>query len=196
LRRIDWKATAVLQRLQVKLLEPSIALETMIFLNLNRQEYAIKDLYRASELAIVAAASLANWLIRARQAVGLATNGADPRAMGECPLAVFPRTGQPQLLRLLEILAGIQNEETFPLAKLIQQEAIRLSWGTTLIVIANQVKDDFFDTLFQARRRGLEAILVLCGFVEPVQEIKRKAAYFKFPTYHLLTEQDLDVWRG
>ena len=39
LRRVDWKATAAIGRLQVKLYEPSIALETAIFLNLNLAEY-------------------------------------------------------------------------------------------------------------------------------------------------------------
>lgn len=71
-RRIDWKASSVAHRLLVKQFEPSIALESMIFLNLNRQEYQLKDLYRASELAIIAAASIANWLVRERQEIGRA----------------------------------------------------------------------------------------------------------------------------
>ena len=39
LRRVDWKSTAVTGRLQVKLFEPAISLETLIFLNLNAEDY-------------------------------------------------------------------------------------------------------------------------------------------------------------
>ena len=78
LRRVDWKATATTGRLQVKQFEPSIALETAIFLNLNADEYAQRTRLDATELAIVIAASLANWIVGQRQSVGLCVNGVDP----------------------------------------------------------------------------------------------------------------------
>ena len=77
-RRIDWKASASTGRLQVKLLEPSISLETIIFLNLNSEEYDLHTRGYTSELAIIVAASLANWVIAQRQAAGLLVNGIDP----------------------------------------------------------------------------------------------------------------------
>ena len=80
LRRIDWKSTAAVGRLQTKLFEPSIALETVLFLNLNSEEYHYKFRYDASELAIVVAASLANWIIGQKQSVGLVVNGSDPHS--------------------------------------------------------------------------------------------------------------------
>jgi uncharacterized protein (DUF58 family) len=195
LKRVDWKASAVAQRLVVRLFEPSIALETMIFLNFNRQEYHVKDLHRASELGVVAAASIANWVVKARQAVGLATNGIDPLIQGETPPAMLPRHGHGSLTRLLELLARVQSANTYPLVELIHRQSVHLSWGTSMIIIGNQASDDLFDTLFQSRRRGLNAILVLCGFVEDLYQIKRKAACSNFPIIHLLTEKDLDIWR-
>lgn len=195
LRRVDWKATAVARRLQVKQLEPSIALETMIFLNLNRAEIEIKDLFRATELGIIVAASLANWVTKARQAVGLAANGVDPQQDGRSPAGMPPRRGQGNLMHILEILARLQNGETFPLVQLIQRETVRLSWGTTLMIITNQAEDDLFEVLFQARRSGLNAVLILCGFVEQIIQIQNKAAKFNIPSVHILTEQNLDIWR-
>jgi uncharacterized protein (DUF58 family) len=56
LRRIDWKASAATGRLQVKQFEPSISLETSIFLNLNANEYEQRTRYHTTELAIVVAA--------------------------------------------------------------------------------------------------------------------------------------------
>jgi uncharacterized protein (DUF58 family) len=196
LRRIDWKTSAATRLLQVKLFEPSIALETMIILNLNQAEFEIKDRYYAPELAIVVAASIANWVTRARQAVGLATNGRDPLSGEGSITSIPPRPGQGHLMRLLEILARAQVAESYPLVHLIQEEIARLPWGTTLIVLANQVSDDLFDALFQSRRKGLSATLILCGYVEKFLEIQRRARYFNFPFYHILNEQDLEVWRN
>lgn len=196
LRRIDWKASSVAHRLLVKQFEPSIALESMIFLNLNRQEYQLKDLYRASELAIIAAASIANWLVRERQAVGLASNGIDPLAeYGEPPM-IAPGRGRGRLVRILEILARLRSSETFPFVDLIQREMVGLSWGSTIMVIANLVNNDLFEALFQARRRGLSPILLVCGHVDRIVEIERKAAFFHTPFIHILTEQDFDIWRN
>lgn len=80
LRRIDWKSTASSGRLQVKQFEPSIALETMIYLNLNAEEYDMKIRYDSLELAVVVGASIAGWVNSNQQAVGLSTNGLDPFA--------------------------------------------------------------------------------------------------------------------
>jgi len=43
LRRVDWKASASTGRLQIKQFEPSIALQTVIFLNLNGSEYNTRN---------------------------------------------------------------------------------------------------------------------------------------------------------
>ena len=195
LRRIDWKASANLNRLQVKLFEPSIALETMIYLNMNRDEYEVKDLFRASELAIVAAASIANWISKARQSVGLATNGLDPLEDGGQPSSMSPKSGQRNLMRILEVLARIQTGDSMPFVDLIYRQSVHLSWGTTLVIVANRVDDDLFDIIIQERRRGLSAILILCGFVDGLTMIEKKASSVNLPLYHFLTEKDLDVWR-
>ena len=195
LRRVDWKATANTRRLQVKLFEPSIALETMILLNLNAGEYDMRARYEATELGIVAAASLANWIMRQRQAVGLATNGIDPFRDGVQPPTLPPRRGSAHLMHILETLARLKVSESILLVELLNHEMVHLSWGTSLILITNQVDDVLFDGLFQARRKGLKACLVLCGMVAGLDQIRAKAAYFGYPTYSLLNERDLDIWR-
>ncbi len=195
MRRIDWKATASSGRLQVKLFEPSIALETSIFLNLNSQEYDYRTRIDATELAIVVASSLANWIIGQRQAVGLVTNGVDPNQENANPQPVPPRRGRGHLMRILDVLARVEVGEVPPLTQLLRQEAPHLSWGTTLIIITNQTGEALFDELFQARRSGLNAVLILCGQVSGFAEILHKAEYFGFPLYNFLSEKDLDIWR-
>ncbi len=97
LRRIDWKATAATGRLQVKQFEPSIALETMLFLNLNHEEYDIRARIDSTEQAIVVAASIAHWVASKKQSVGLCTNGVDPLITGD-PYSKAP-VESPQLAR-------------------------------------------------------------------------------------------------
>jgi uncharacterized protein (DUF58 family) len=195
LRRVDWKATASTRRLQVKLFEPSIALETMIFLNLNANEYDMRSRYEATELGIVAAASLANWIVRSRQAAGLATNGLDPFRAGGQPLRLNPRCGAAHLIQILETLARLKVAESIPLVELLNREIVHLAWGASLILITNRVDDRLFDGLFQARRRGLIASLVLCGMIPAVDEMRAKATYFGYPLYTLLSEKDLSIWQ-
>jgi uncharacterized protein (DUF58 family) len=195
LRRVDWKASAASGRLQVKLFEPSIALETTIFLNLNYNEYDQRQRYVATEQAVVAAASLANWIAGQKQSVGLATNGFDPLGVDCQAQALPPRKGQGHLLRLLEILARIQAAEAEPLVELLRRHSPLLPWGTTLILISGQASEALFDQLFQVRRAGLNALLVLCGPVGGFRQVKARADHFGFPLVHLLNERDFDVWR-
>lgn len=210
LRRVDWKATAASGRLQVKLFEPSIALETAIFLNLNSSDYEHHSRIVASELSITVAASLANWIILKKQSVGLFTNGIEPVLSLEesgndkqkprqpflQPAPIPPRRGRGHLMRLLEALAKVQVAETYPLVDLLRQQTPRLAWGTTLLLITPHFDEDFFEGLFHANRAGLKAVLIPCGPVSGVDEIRRKAEYFGFPFYQVYSEKDLDRWRN
>jgi uncharacterized protein (DUF58 family) len=196
LRRVDWKATATLGRLQVKQFEPSIALETAIFLNLNADEYAPRTRLDATELAIVIAASLANWIIGQRQSAGLSVNGADPIGSGEKPQMLPPRKGRAHLTRLLDVLARIRSIPTTPFVQLLQRETPHLPWGTTVILITGSVDEALFDEIFRARRAGLNVVLILCGTVPNLAEVQHRAEHFGIPVQHFARERDLDVWRG
>jgi uncharacterized protein (DUF58 family) len=195
LRSIDWKASAALGRLQVKQFEPSIALETAIFLNLNSQEYHYRGRIEATELAIVVAASIANWIVGRRQSVGLAVNGLDPVAADGRVQFLPPRKGRAQLIRLLDVLARIRSVEAEPLAEVVQRELARLTWGTTLVLITGTADDAVFETIFRARRLGLEVTLILIGTVVDSAAIRQRAKHFNIPLYEFSRERDLDVWR-
>jgi uncharacterized protein (DUF58 family) len=195
LRSVDWKATAIIRRLQVKMYEPSIALSVMIFLNLNLVEYDIKFHSEMTELAIVAAASLTNWVVQARQSVGLATNGQDTLLNDTDSHVLLPSRGRSQLLRILDMMARLHAVNSEPIVGLIQRESVHLGWGTTIIVITNLPNETLFDGLLQARRRGLQPVLVLCGPVPELSAVQQKSRNLKLPIYHLMNEQDIDIWR-
>ena len=90
LRRIDWKSSASTGRLQVRLFEPSIALETFVVLNLNAEDYYYRTRADSMELAIVIAASISNWIIGKKQIVGMLVNGRDPISTRSQPQAIPP----------------------------------------------------------------------------------------------------------
>jgi uncharacterized protein (DUF58 family) len=192
---VDWKASAATGRLQVKLFEPSIALETVIFLNLNAAEFDLYARFLEPELAIVVAASIAYWITNQRQAVGLYTNGSDPLADGKSPQPIQARRGRAHLMRVLDVLARVAVAETYPLVSLIRREIVNLSWGTTMILITGFMNDDLFDALFQARRAGMDSVLILIGQVSNYQYIRQRAEYFGFPLHLIRNERDLDQWR-
>jgi len=196
LRRVDWKATAVAGRLQVKQYEPSIALETMIVLNLNAAEYDVRSRYDASELAIVIAASIANWVAGKKQAVGMVVNGADPLAGDRRPGTLPARKGRQHLMRLLDVLARIKLAEgCTSLPQVLRRELVQLPWGTTLVIVTGTADEALFDALFQARRGGLDAVLILTSPVARFLDTKRRVERMGIRVYHLTRELDLDIWR-
>lgn len=195
LRRVDWKASAATGRLQIKLFEPSIALETLIFLDLNAENYYYKSRIDSTELAIVIAASVATWVAGKRQTVGLFVNGKDPLMTDGQPQYIPPRKGQAHLIRMLEILARVETTEQGSLAAIIQQQRYQLAWGTTLLAITGQADDRLLQELYQARRGGQNAVLILAGPVPEARDVTNRAGHFGIPVVSIPNERGLDIWR-
>ena len=195
LRRVDWKSSAVAGRLQVKLYEPSIALETLICLNLNAEDYHYHSRIDSTELAIVIAASLANFVVGKDQTVGLQVNGRDPHMADGRPRYFPPRKGKGHLVRQLETLARVEMTHDSSFAALVRQTYYRLSWGTTLLVITGEAGDDLIDELYQAQSAGQNAVLILAGRSASTEDSRRRARVFGIPVVSILHERDLDMWR-
>ena len=196
MRRVDWKSTASTGRLQVKQFEPSIALQTVIFLNLNQAEYtATRQRIDATELAIVIAASLANWVISQKQSVGLTTNGVDSHTNNPNLQPIPSRKGRGQLVHILDLLARIQTTETHPLTEMLNRETPNLPWGTTVVIITGSINDALFDEIFQIQRRGQNVVMVIAGHGGNIKQARQQASRFGFPIYAFPTEKSLDNWR-
>jgi uncharacterized protein (DUF58 family) len=195
LRRVDWKATAVVGRLQVKQFEPSIALETMIFLNLNIGEYLPRYRYDSTELAIVIAASLANWVASKKQAVGLICNGIDPVSEDHCCKRLPPHKGRDHLMQILDILARVQIGERTSLTEVLRDVSPRLPWGTTLPIITGKTTEAFFDELFQVQRRGQKVMLILAGITTDSTRVQNRARSLGIQIHIVQKEKDLEAWK-
>jgi uncharacterized protein (DUF58 family) len=197
LKRVDWKSSASIGRLQVKLFEPSIDMEMAIFLNLNTEEYHAKARFDGPELSIVTAASLASWAVKNRQSVGLVTNGIDPLNKTSSIQPLQPRKTQAHLMRLLESLARVKSQanQRPGIREMLRNYRQTLSWGATLIVVTGSADESLFKELILARQAGLKPILIVCGWYVDVSLPIQNGKAFGIPISILHTEEELRGWQ-
>jgi uncharacterized protein (DUF58 family) len=193
-RRIHWTATASIGQLLVKQYEPSIARDTLIFLDLGREHYERRRRYTATELAIVVAASIAHHVIvNEGLSVGLATEGWDPLSeRSEC-FFLPPRAERGHLMKLLEVLARIEVVEGVSFPDLLRRESIRLPWGATLAVIAGRESERLLDTLVYLRRAGFAVSLILVQPVYPSKELRRRADLLGLSVHRIWEEREVEA---
>lgn len=198
LRKVNWKVTASSGRLQVKKLEPAMTLETVVFLNLNTAEYSRSSAFRATELAIVVAASIANHLASLRQEVGLLTNGVDPAAPATGGLVGYlPRKGRGQLSSLLELLGRVAAANDRAFWPSVRDELKRLPWGATLIFVTAQETSELLEALLPMRRAGFNVVLIYVDerSATSFERARARAATLGIPAYRVWREEDVDVWQ-
>ncbi len=196
LRRIDWKTTATTGNMKVKVYEPSVALETVIFLNLNVKNYYYKSRIASTELAIVITASLANWVIEKRGSVGLHVHGLDPFESSQRAQFIPARQGRGHLMGILDVLARVKVEEREGFMDSLRDLRVSLPWGTTVTIISGDADDSLLEQAYQARQTGLSVFLILVGTVVNFAEIKFRAGFYGIPVINIYQEDDLDIWRG
>lgn len=166
LRRIHWKASARLQRLHVKIFEPTTHPRLAVFLDMHTLRghawWAGYDPMLV-ELAIIAAASVAAWCAEHKLPVGLYVNGPRFRGAGMPTIAVPPSDHPQQLQAVLEALATVAPVATTPLEELLAAETPALPWGTSVLAITAVPEPEAVWALRAARRAGRSAGLVVIG---------------------------------
>jgi uncharacterized protein (DUF58 family) len=164
LRRVHWKATARLGRLQARQYEATTAHRLQIFLNLDTLgEYAeyrgfVRPLL---ELNIMVAASLAAWADGQGYPVGLIANGYLPEGLRRARIA--PALGGAHLTEILEALAKIFPTPVMPLGDLMYLETSGLPWGTTAIVVTAVYDPPLRVGIERLRAAGHTVVMVLIG---------------------------------
>jgi uncharacterized protein (DUF58 family) len=204
-RHIHWTASAHTRELLVKRYRPAIARETMICLDLDQENYPFTRLYAASELAIVTAASIANHIIvRESLPVGLATQAIDPLQGAVRTMKLPPRQERTHLMGILEILARAQSYRRgqpprleqaapLPLVEFLRDVAMRLTWGTTLVVITGRRTESLIDTLAYLKREGLAIAIILIMPEAPSETDQNRGEMLNLPVYQVWQEDALEV---
>lgn len=194
MRRIHWTATASTGRLLVKQYHPAIARDTLICLDLNLQGYGQRQRYTATELAIVAAASLANHIIvKEGLPAGLSTEAWDPLLEQRVRFSLPPRSERSHLVSILEVLARVQVADTVPFEELLRQESLKLPWGATIAVITGRESEPLFDNLVYLRRSGFAVALLLVQPGYPSPELRKRADLLGVPIYRVWKAEELDA---
>lgn len=194
-RHINWKTSASTGKLQVKQYEPAISLETAIYLNLNKGEFQQGGWRRATELAIVVAASIAAHLAEERQAVGLRTNGRDPLAVQDGTIGLPVRKGRAHLMGILDILARVQAGPGCPFVGLLRRESLDLPWGSTAVAITSRESEELFPSLIQMQRRGFNVVLILVAPDRAFRSTRARARQLGIQAYRITRREDMSVWQ-
>ena len=184
-RMINWKVSAARGDLFVRQVEPAVSHEVLILLDLSPAGYSQGWVDFASELSVTVAASFAAHLIGNRQSVGLAVNGIDRVMTGGQMLSpalvdafrkerspfVPVGKGRRHLMLILELLARVGLLTGADMGRLLREEAARLPWGSTLVVVTGKADQELVSTLHERRRAGHNVLAVFTDSDEAVGSV-------------------------
>jgi uncharacterized protein (DUF58 family) len=191
LRRVHWKATARTMQLQSKVYEATTTYTLVIFLNIMTQFDVVHGLQpEVLELAICAAASVADWALNEDYAVGLYANtlmfmpdegihsesrqeeqtqeekdavNAAAAQVKRRRIHIPPSSSEEQRKRIMEVLARIQPFFGSTLEEVVQAERSRLPAGATVVVITSTISDLLLDALVRVQQAGHAVTILSVG---------------------------------
>jgi uncharacterized protein (DUF58 family) len=169
LRRIDWKATARLGKMQSRIFDPSSSRNLLICLNTQTTvpmwSGVVAELL---ERSITVAASIARDAYDERYSVGLLATSSLPDS--DHSMRIPPGRRAEQFIRILESLAVITPYVLEPLAAMLDREEHRLAQGTTIAVITAIMTEELAATIARLhRRRNSVVVLSTSGETWPEQ---------------------------
>lgn len=175
--RIHWSSTARRGRLIVKEFELDPLSDAWIFLDMERfahfevptdeAELAIRERKpwwtrveqfqldpSTEEYAVTAAASVAEFFIRRRRAVGLV-------AYGQRREVIQADRDERQLGKILDTLAALRAEGEMPFREVLSAEGGRLTRRTVVVAISPSVREGWVQTALFLDRAGLRVVTIL-----------------------------------
>ncbi len=194
LRQIHWRATARTGKLHSKIYEPSCLAGATIVIDFHEASYSQGDEPVRSELAVTAAASIANTLFEAGQQLGLLSNGRDAvdrirtegwqgdartrdqsRRQVEMmettdrlrPVAVPTNKSPDRMINCLHALARLEKTDGLSFVELLAGHAHTLPRDATVIAIVGRVTLEIAVALGNLRHLGFAVTAVVnCYDVE------------------------------
>jgi uncharacterized protein (DUF58 family) len=158
-KHIHWRATARTGALQVKLYDPTMTHEWVLFCNVATFAQPWQGVDSALlEQVISLAASIANYAAEHRLPVGMIANGTWPES--DQRLRILPSRNPDQLRRILEALAAVTFFVTTPIENVLREESSRLAWGATLVTVTGIVTPELIAGLLRLRQAGRQIALI------------------------------------
>lgn len=216
LARVHWRATARTGELQSKTYEPSTLAGATIVVDFHEGSFAANHEPMRSELAVTAAASIANALQEMGQQVGLVSNGRDAvdrvetegwtgdrrtreeaqrsaKRMGTSerlrPVVVPTKKSPEQMLSISKALARLEKTDGLRLSELLIETAARIPRDATVLVIVSSINLENAVALGSFARQGysVEAI-VNCYSAEEFAAMSGPLMAEGITTRHLMDE--------
>lgn len=193
LSRVHWRATARTGKLQCKIYEPSTLAGATIVVDFHQDSFESKNEPVRSELAVTAAASIANALQEMGQQVGLVSNGRDAadrireegwsgdrrtrdeakqsaQALGKSdrlrPVIVATRKSPEQMVRISKALARLEKTDGMRLSELVIEAASQIPRDATVIVIVPSITMENAVALGSLARQGYSVEVIVNCFSE------------------------------
>lgn len=167
LKQVHWKTTARRGTVQTKLYEPTTTIDMAVFYDVRTTEPPFwGSVPGLLELGIVTAASISRYALDKGYRTGLYVNQ-NQWTGRETSIKLPPSQSRDQWLRIMEVLAKIDQIETMPIARLIAAEGKNLPWGSTMVVITAVVTDGLLAALLRMKKAGRRIVLVIIGDARP-----------------------------
>src|SRR5690242_13523001 len=204
MNRIHWRSTARHGEIQVKEFDLEQTADAWIILDLQRSAQTGRGDESTVEMAVRAAASIADKALLENRAVGMTVNGHRQ--------AIVPADrGGRQHLKIMQLLAAVDGDGTTPLAESLVGAAGRLRRGMTAIIITPSLDRAWVRPIAALRTRGIASVVVTLDaaaadrlereerrhqgetIVEPTAEAQEQRAQRARALRHALAEYELRV---
>jgi uncharacterized protein (DUF58 family) len=163
MNRIHWRSTARFGEIQVKEFDLEQTADAWVFLDLETEIQAGWGNDSTAESAVRAAASVADKALAENRAVGITVNAHR--------VTVLPDDrGARQRLKILQLLAAVEDDGRMPLGEALVSTVGRLRRGMTAVVITASQDPGFVRPLATLRARGIASVVVL---VDPAAHEER-----------------------
>ncbi len=188
--RIHWRSTARFGEIQVKEFDLEQTADAWIFLDLESRVQAGEGDNSTVEVAVRAAASIADKALVENRAVGLTTTG---QRMGLLPAD----RGSRQHLKVMQLLAAVDGDGVTPFAEALVQGLPRLRRGMTAVVITPSVDRAWVRPLASLRPRGVASVVISLDAASFAEAARRPAPVDNQQVRalrHALAEYDLSTF--
>ena len=153
MNRIHWKTTARHGEIQVKEFDLEQTADAWIILDLQRSVQTGRGDESTTEVAIRAAASIADRALQENRAVGMTVN------VGRTAFLPPDRGGR-QHLKIMQLLAAVEADSSTPLVETLIATVGRLRRGMTAVIITASLDPAWVRPLAALRTRGVACVVV------------------------------------
>ena len=153
MNRIHWRSTARHGEIQVKEFDLEQTADACIVLDLQRSVQVGRGDDSTTEVAIRAAASIADKAINENRAVGMTVNA------GRTAILPADRGGR-QHQKIMQLLAAVDADSATPLVETLVASVARLRRGMTAVVITASMDPSWVRPLAALRQRGVGCVVV------------------------------------